>query len=558
VIVLSAISQRWIVRNFATIPPPWDQSLYLYMAFRFWNSLMEGGLPALAHNWLYLVGDRGTLLPLSTLASFLALGPSLAAAYWTNALYLGVMLASIYKTAAWLGGWRAGLLAAFIGATMPALINYSRDYLLDFPMAALIAAAIYTLLRSDLFRERWYSLGFGAWTGLALLAKPMAAAYLVPLALYSALVAAALPARRRGLPGSLGLACVGFALVAAPWYSLNLAPALANLVSAGFGAGSVPYRDAGEGVLTWSNVSYYPRVVMEYGLGVPYTVLVLGLAGGAGVTAWREGPWTAQRVRLILARPTTILVVWVLTMYAVLTLTPNKDFERYAVALLPAIAILAASWIRGLRSPAGRTAVTITAVVMGLFNYWALTFGIAVLPRQVQWRGVTLLSQEHYLTRWFPYRQRWPIEEALAALASQVPAVRGTTARVYVMPNHGMVNSLSLRARAEAMRYPFSFTRHDEKVFDRDRLRSFEFVIIKTGTDQGPGFANVGYEEARQAFEDVKGSFILLRQLPLPDGSSLELFKRRAPALVGHHHPGHLTPVTAVPAGIPIAGASLG
>jgi 4-amino-4-deoxy-L-arabinose transferase-like glycosyltransferase len=542
VVLLSVISHRWIARHFATVPPPWDQSLYLYMAFKYWNSLMEGGLPALVHSWLHLIVDRGTLFPLSTLASFLVFGPTLQAAYATNAIYLGVMLVAVYKTARWLGGgWRVGLLAAFICATTPAVINYSRDYLLDFPMAALITAALYTLLRSDLFRERRYCLGFGVWVGLALLAKPMAAAYLAPLALYPALVASALPERRRGLLGSLGLAGVGFALVAAPWYSANVGHALANLVSAGFGGGSVAYRDGGEGILTWNNVSYYPRFVLAYGLGFPYTILGLGLASRAGITTWRRGPRIGPQVWVSLARPTAIIVIWLLTMYVVLTVTPNKNFERYTVALLPALAVLAASWIHALPSVAWRTVVTIVALLMGLFNYWALTFGIAALPRDVQWHGMTVLSQEHYLNRWFPYHERWPLDDALAALASQVPAVRGTRATIYVLPNHGMVNALSLMARAEGKRYPFSFTSHDEKVFDRDRIKSFEFVITKTGADQGPGFANVGYEEARQAFAEVKPSFTLLQQLRLPDGSYLELFKRRSPALAMNPRPQHPT-----------------
>ena len=417
VVLLSAINHRWITRNFATLPPPWDQSLYLYMAFRFWNALMDGGLPALAHSWLYLVQDRGTLFPLTTLGSFLVFGASLQTAYLTNALYLAVMLASVFKTAQWLGGRRAGVLAAFLSATMPALINYSRDYLLDFPMAALISAAIYALLRSDLFRVRWYSLAFGLWFGLALLAKPMAVAYLFPISLYAVLVASVLPARQRGLLGSLGLSFIGFALVAAPWYSVNLAHALGNLVSAGFGAGSVPYRDAGERILTWNNLSYYPRFVLGFGLGLPYALLVLGLAGWRGIDAWRARTRVTPDLRMSLARPSTILVVWLVTMYVVLTVTPNKSFERYTVALLPAVAVLTAWWIQLLSPPALRAVVTTWAVVIGLFNYWVLTFGITALPLDIEWKGVMLLSQVHYLgaclpsssvgqsmTRW----RRWP------------------------------------------------------------------------------------------------------------------------------------------------------
>jgi 4-amino-4-deoxy-L-arabinose transferase-like glycosyltransferase len=537
VVVLSVISHRWTTRSFENIPPPWDQGLYLYMAFKYWNALADGGLPALARSWLFLFPYRGTLFPLSTLASFVAFGPSFAAAYVTNALYLLVMLVSVYKTGQWLGGWRVGLLGAFICATIPALINYSRDYLLDFPMAALITAALYTLLRSDLFQERWYGLGFGVWVGLALLAKPMAAAYLVPVALYAALVASAQPERRGRLPGSLGVVALGFALVAGPWYSVNIVHAVGNLVSAGFGATSVPYRGGGERWLTSENLSYYPRFVLGYGLGFPYAVLMLCLAIGHGVATWRERAGRTRDVRASLARPATILMVWVLTMYVVLTLTPSKDAERYTVALLPAMAILAAWWIHQTSPAALRAVAMIAGLVIGLFNYWMLTFGIAALPREVQWKGLTLLSQEHNLTRWFPYRQRWPIHDALATLASQVPSARGPVPVVYVMPNHAMVNGLTLMAHAEQKRYPLSFAPHDHKVVDREHIKSFEFVVAKTGEDQGPGFVNIGYEEARRAFEEVKPTFTLLQQLPLPDGSHLELFRRRSPALVGNPVP---------------------
>lgn len=529
VVLLSAISYRWAARNFATLPPPWDQSLYLYMAFRFWNALMDGGLPALAHSWLHLVQDRGPLFPLTTLAPFLVFGPSLQTAYLTNAPYLAVLLASVFKTAQWLGGRRAGLLAAFMAATTPALINYSRDYLLDFPMAALISAAIYTLLRSDLFRIRGYSLAFGSWSGLALLAKPMAAAYLFPIALYAVLVASTQPERRRGLLGSLGPALLGLALVAAPWYSVNLVPALGNLVFAGFGAGSAPYRDAGERILTWDNVSYYLRFGPGLGLGLPYALLLSCLATWRGIRGWREGNWAWPGIPTSLDRPATILVVWLATMYVILTVTPNKSFERYTVALLPAIAVLTACWIRLLSPPVLRAVVTASAVVSGLFTYGALTFGIAALPLDIQWKGVMMFSQVHYLRRLSPHRERWPIHDALATLASQLPGGPCPAATVYVMPNHPMVNALTLMAHAEEKRYPFSFTIHGEKVTDRARVRSFDFVVTKTGEDQGPGFLNIGHEEARRAFEEVAPDFTVLQRLPLPDGSYLELFKRRSP-----------------------------
>jgi 4-amino-4-deoxy-L-arabinose transferase-like glycosyltransferase len=532
VVALSSISQRWIKVNFETIPPPWDQSLYLFMAYKFWHALMEGGLPALTKSVFSLIRDRAPLVPITTLPFFMIFGVSLQAAYLTNALYLFVMLASVFQMGSLLHGRRAGLISAFVCATLPALINYSRDYLLDFPMAAVISVALYTLLRSDLFKDRRYSFAFGISSGLAVLAKAMAIAYLAPLSVYTAVIASMVPGKRKDVMRSLGLALAGLMVVAGPWYLFNSKHAFGNLLWAGFGAASLPYRDAGQGILTWSSLTYYPRFILGYGLSLPYAILFLGLLGWKVINTWLKGRWRKEDVQAALGNPYTILGVWLVTTYVILTVTPNKDFERYTLPLLPAIAVLIGCWTDTISPRALRTVMTAAIGLIGVFNYCALTFGIALLPVEIRRSDITLFSQQHYLKRWFHYRQRWPIPEALATVASQIPLSYSLPAKIYVMPNHAMINPNTLMAFAAEKRYPFSFTANGEKILDADRVRSFDAVLIKTGEDQGPKFANVNHEQAVQTFNQVKEGFTLLRRLPLPDGDYLELFMKRSPALV--------------------------
>ncbi len=530
VVVLSSISQRWTRQNFETIPPPWDQSLYLFMAYKFWHALMDGGLPALTTSAFSLIRDRAPLVPLTTLPFFMMFGLSLQSAYLTNALYLFLLLASVFQMGSLLRGWRAGLIATFVCATLPALINYSRDYLLDFAMAAVISVALYTLLRSDLFRDRKYSFAFGLSSGLGVLTKAMAIAYLAPMFMYSAIIATMVPGRRKDVLRSIGLAFAGLLVAAGPWYVINLTHAFGYLLSYGFGAGSVPYRDAGQAILTWSSITYYPRLILAYGLSLPYVILFLGLVSWRGINAWKERGSTRQDVRAAFGNPYTILEVWLVTVYIILTVTPNKNNERYALPLLPAIAVLIGCWIDAISSRTLRTVTMAATGLIGLFIYCALTFGICLIPPEIRWSGVTLFSQQHTLKREFPYRQRWPIPEALATMATQIPLAYNLPARIYVMPNHGMINSLTLMAFAEEKHYPFSFTGNGEKILDQDRVRSFHFVLIKTGEDQGPTYANVNHEQAMQTFNEVRQDFTLLRRLPLPDGDYLELFMKRFPA----------------------------
>jgi len=543
VVALSSISQRWIRKNFETIPPPWDQSLYLYMAYKFWHALMEGGLPALTKSVFSLIRNRAPLVPITTLPFFMIFGVSLQTAYLTNALYLFVLLGSVYRLGCWLRGWRAGLVSTFVCATLPALINYSRDYLLDFPMAAVITVALYTLLRSDLFKDRRYSFAFGISSGLAVLVKPMAIAYLAPLFVYAAVIASTVPGRRKEVLRSLGLALTVFAVVAGPWYLLNFTHAFGELLWAGFGAGSLPYRYAGQGILTWSNLTYYPRFLLGYGLSLPYLILFLGLLGWKAITAMAGKKGVREDAWVVLRNPYAILGFWLLTAYIILTVTPNKNFERYTLPLLPAIAVLIGCGVDTISPRALRTIMTAAIGLIGLFNYCVLTFGLALLPPEIRWGDITLFSQQHYLKRWFPYRQRWAIPEALATVASQIPLSYPLAATIYVMPNHAMINPNTLMAFAAEKRYPFSFNANREQILDQDRVRSFDFVVIKTGEDQGPKFADVNYEQAVHTFNEVKESFTLLRRLPLPDGDYLELFMKRSPALVSPPTPMHPTHV---------------
>lgn len=207
------------------------------------------------------------------------------------------------------------------------------------------------------------------------------------------------------------------------------------------------------------------------------------------INTWPKGRWTKEDAQAALGNPYTILGIWLLAAYVVLTVTPNKDFERYTVPLLPAIAVLIGCWVDEISSTTLRTVAMISVGLLGLFNYCALTFGIALLPPEIRRSDVTIFSRQHYLKRWFHYRQRWPIPDALATVASQISLAYSLPAKIYVMPNHAMINPNTLMAFATEKRYPFLFTANGEKILDADRVRSFDFVVIKTGENQGPKFA---------------------------------------------------------------------
>jgi Dolichyl-phosphate-mannose-protein mannosyltransferase len=94
-------------------------------------------------------------------------------------------MADIYGLGRRLGNARAGFWGALIFATVPFVVFSVTNFRLDLPLAAMMALALYTLVRSDDFTSERWSLGLGMVFGLGMLTKPPFAVYVLPPFLWS-------------------------------------------------------------------------------------------------------------------------------------------------------------------------------------------------------------------------------------------------------------------------------------------------------------------------------------------------------------------------------------
>src|SRR5258708_36172959 len=91
----------------------------------------------------------------------------------------------------------AGLMAAFLLGTAPFVVFSLLNFQLDLPLMAMVALALYALVRTDHFSHRSWSIGFGVAVGLGMVTKPPFAAYMLPPLLWAAWHALRAPDRRR-------------------------------------------------------------------------------------------------------------------------------------------------------------------------------------------------------------------------------------------------------------------------------------------------------------------------------------------------------------------------
>jgi 4-amino-4-deoxy-L-arabinose transferase-like glycosyltransferase len=148
----------------------WDRPAHLVRSVEYLHLLqpfsLDGALNALTNHSFY-----PPLFHLSAAAFFALFGISADAAAMTNAVYLAVLLFSIYGIGRHLYDEATGLLAACLVSLFPILFNLARYTYIDFAMLALVALSVLLLLKSNGFRDRRWAYLLGVALGLGLLAK---------------------------------------------------------------------------------------------------------------------------------------------------------------------------------------------------------------------------------------------------------------------------------------------------------------------------------------------------------------------------------------------------
>jgi len=235
-------------------------------------------------------------------------------------------------------------------------------FLLDAPLAALVAVSVWLILASEDFSRVGIAGAAGLAVGLGMNIKVQCGLFLAGLVLV--VLAHGGWRNRRGMIAFFAVAAV----VGTPWYIIHASelPRMFNLASSGPGtpAGNIPPT------FTLDNFTWYFWNVLNSQLLAPLFAFLL--VGGVWtlVTVFRERGRHAARSELL----TGAFAAWL-----AITLTPHHDI-RYGLPLLVFTAVLATGWIAHMqRTP--RLALSAVLALIVVANTLAMTFG---LGREVQ------------------------------------------------------------------------------------------------------------------------------------------------------------------------------
>jgi 4-amino-4-deoxy-L-arabinose transferase-like glycosyltransferase len=493
--VLCAVSATWV--QIDRRPPEWDHANHLERAvdcYRSLHSLSDTGARE-------ILEASSFYPPLVTCAAgalyfVFPIAPLTAQAVMMG--FLGLCMACVYGLGRRLSGPETGLWAAFFLGTAPFVVFSLTNFQLDLPLAAMVALALYALVRAEAFTDARWSLALGVALGLGMLTKPPFAIYVLPPFLWSLWRAMRAPGRARALGWAAAALAVSAAL-ALPWYGPRLFGLPLQILSRSFKQAAEQQNPE---PLTVAGLSYYPRTLATQ----------LGLLAGL-LLLW--GLWALRRNRA--ARP----LLWLATLapFAVFSLIQNKNL-RYTLPILPAAALVAAIGLGSLPLLARRW-IGAAAVLLGALQ---VSMALFLVPAPPTLPGMILPMT---LGR-APSGADWQHDAILADLGRESG---GKAVTVAVVPNDNFFSVSNFRYDVVRLGLPYRMTRAWS-----DAPLGIDFIILKSG-DQGPAYSASRPERLTRAFAGGDPywvrAFPVVSRYSLPDGSAGVLRARRIPPLSG-------------------------
>jgi len=486
---LIAANLIWIARD--TRPPYWDMADKQIGALKIYDAVANSGIHA-ASAIPFLTGSYPPLYHSIVAISYAFFGKTIDAAQWANLPAIALLFIATYG----IGRTILKPFAAAIGAVIvnfcPLLVWLSRETLIDYWLSAIVALAIWMLIRTKEFSDRRYSIIFGVVCGFGMLTKWTFVLFVILPALWFA---------RRNIKNAAIAASIAAAL-SAYWYAFA-SGAMFRLLA----INSVQSVNEGDpNRLSLDAVVFYIRALEGSQLFLP---LFVAFIGGL-VLLWFN-----------FTRAWIPILLWIGGGWLGLLLFQNKD-PRYTVPLLPAVALIAAQVFQNKQVLVG------FLMPLLLFQHYLVSFGIPHLPPAVvlakggdepvayHWN----LYAQSYFGWGPPAREDWKIEHVLQRMTSE-----GGPIKLGMVPDIPRFDTLAFEFYSTLQKLPVTVIRLT--VFDEQAIANNDYVIV---SDKDEGFEPGSYftsdlKHIHQYISNQTDTFHLLESFSLPNGDTIHLYK---------------------------------
>lgn len=497
--------------------PAWDAADYLNGSIIYWQALQSPQW--LNSDWwrnLWLLSPKIPPLTYLMSAPFLHFfGVSVDAATLVMQIFSAILLVGVYGLGVILFNASVGLWAAGLCLLIPGLYYYRLEFLLDFPLTAIVTFSFYLLTlwyfsqKKIHPRQTWIrAISFGISFGLALLLKQTVLFFLFFPIIWAGF---SLIIRRHWLKLAQLIVSLGISTVVIwPWYRTNWLLMLTSGKRATIDSALIEGDPSLSSIDAWT---YYTKIIPYF---LSWPLLLIPIVGFLMVWIYWRGKLTSIFQSPSFFNPYWIwLGVFLIGGYLLSSLNLNKD-ARYILPLYPVISLVLAvgllSW-RGRWQQLIRVGTIALATLLMLLNIFPLG-GEAITK---------FLSpkMQHY-----PYLGKpWPHQEIISEIVKTSPYLRSTLG---VLPSTVELNQHTFTFYGgQVNRQVVGRQVGVKKQLVEQDARSLSWFVTKT-EDQG----SIPEAQPLMVKRVEQGSdFQVIKRWSLPDQSTLSLYHRIQPSV---------------------------
>ena len=516
----------WIKNNLCHLPPRWDQSDYMYMSLHEYETFLKGNIFQFLKVIITQAPVVAPLFPVTAIPFFALSGLDICAAYLVNFLYLFILLLSVFFIAKRSGTTGTGFFSVYLVATFPAVIAFSRDFLYEFPLAALTALSYLFFQKSESFEKTRESVLFGICTGLSLLTKTMGIVFFVMPFMYAAYLF--IRTKDKGiLRKNIIYAFTSALIVASIYYIPNFKNIFGYLFYEGLGEGSKNYNFGISDMFSIPYWTIYFKHITQRGISLSYFfIFVLSMV------------FYLFTKKKKLSKDYLLVWLWLICGYILLSLPENKGGERYALPIMAPIAIIMAFHVMNISLKPLKYFILSLAIAIGLINYTYQTKSKRCEYNQFYYKDNPILVPLHETcndqeTFFLTGDQAWDLTTLLHTLET-FHNKKSSIINVLAAVDHPFLNGSNLRlfAKLEKLKERLAsefrverITLGPNKEEEMNHLiKESDFIIIKTGL-QGPDFSNANNALVRKIVNNMPP----LKSFVMSDGSAVLLYRGMAP-----------------------------
>ncbi|MBN2567512.1 glycosyltransferase family 39 protein [Candidatus Woesearchaeota archaeon] len=485
----------WIHED--TAPPAWDQSWHAMISGDMYRQLTWRSVAStemLEERYPIFNLKRGMYPPFvyaATVPSYTLFGMGYDAALLTNLLFLAILIGSAFLIGRSLHSDEAGLIIAFILGSAPGLIALTREYLLDFPLVAMVALGYAMLLMSDSFEDRRYALLFGIAFGLGMLTKWTYAVYIIIPTAYAAVVFLRRHlGRKTDYPAFWNLAMplvviIGLMLL---WYTPSHLKEVVPILSFYSGTGGLEGYPSSATLAGWTH--YGSVIISDYSF-LFFLLFIAGIMHFILTDRRNSVLWTA--------------LCQILVAYIFFSSVSVKD-PRYIMPVMVFLAVFSGIWIIRLRWKKTRLALIAVVVILGCMLSGATQH--PSISTRYSAGGVPLLD----LAGRYPHQGTIDFPSILRSIQQSSGGIPST---VCIIAESASLNDVNIPYFAIMGDYPIRFMLGNgcnPKAFDFSVVGPIEESWRSDTIKRSRTMLNLNLDSFREVYTSADGSIIVYKR----------------------------------------------